>query len=165
MSVTFSIEGNPTGAFTFSCEEEVFTAASYEDILVERAAHMLLCEDCQHYGCYTQPVMDVSDDFDVNLANTNARMVLSILGMTEESEDLCGSIDGEDLLGRVLVAMAEDRDDTGVASAVIGGSALGQRGATMVDCGLPAGYFAERFGALHALAAEAARLGRPVTFA
>ena len=61
--------------------------------------------------------------------------------------------------------IAADRDDSGVASAVIGGASLGQSGATMIDCGLPAGYFADRFGALHALGLEAARLGRPVQWA
>lgn len=162
MSVTFFIEGNPTGAFKFECEDEVFTADSYDAILVERAAHMLVCEDCQHYGCFTSPVMDVSDVFDVNVSNTNARLLLTILGL--DSEDLCGTVDGEDFLGRILVALAEDRDDTGVASAVVGGKEVGQSGATMVDCGLPAGYFGDRFTALHGLAQEAARLGRPVVF-
>lgn len=173
MSVTFSIESLPTGEFTIGCYDaekgadvEVARADSYEAILVERAAHMLVCDECSAYGCYSRPVMDVSDDLDVNVANTNARMLLVALGLNEgEDGDLCGTVDGEQFLGAVLLAMASDRDDTGVAPAVIGGREVGQSGATMVDCGLRPGYFADRFGALHALATEAVRLGRAVTFA
>jgi hypothetical protein len=166
MSVTFHIEGNPTGAFEITCYDTeqgtdvvVATADSYEAILVERAAHMLVCEDCRAYGCYSTPVMDVTDDLDVNVSNTNARMLLAALGI-DADEELCGMRDGADFLGAVLLAMAADRDDTGVAPAEIG--APGH--ARMVDCGLAPGYYAEKFAALHALASEAARLGRTVAW-
>jgi hypothetical protein len=61
-----------------------------------------------------------------------------------------------------MLAMASDRDDTGVRPLTTGGPGTGKP--TWVDCGLPAGYFANRFGALHALASEAVRLGRPVVW-
>lgn len=162
MSVTFTIEANTTGAFTITCDDVlVATAPSYDAILTDRTAHMLVCEDCAYYGCYPNPVMDVSDDYDVNLANTNARMILNTIGI-DGGEDLCGSAPADVFLGAVLLAMATDRDDTGVAAVNVN---PGMPGATMIDCGLPAGYFADRFSALHALAAEAARLGRDITWA
>ena len=169
MSVTFSIEGNPTGAFTATCYNEgngeivLGPVEGYPAIEAAIVAHKATCEECAAYGLYSASVWDVSDEFDVNLANVNARTLLAILGL-DTSEDLCGMASGEDFLGRVLLALATDRDDSGVASAVVGGAPLGQRGATMIDCGLSAGYFGERFDALHALAQEAVRLGRPVVW-
>lgn len=173
MSVTFSIEANATGAFKFGCwdeelgkDVEVARADSYEAILVERSLHLLVCEECAAYGCYTQAVMDVSDEFDVNVSQTNAMTLLGALGLSGHDDgDLSGTVDGEQFLGAVLLAMASDRDDSGVRSAVVGGRELGQSGATMIDCGIPEGYFANRFGALHALATEAVRMGRSVVFA
>lgn len=158
MSVTFTIEANPTGAFIAECHEQgvVARANSYEGILGGIAAHKAVCEECNAYGLYSQPVMDVSDEFDVNVANMNARTLLVALGI-DASDDLCGMMDAEQFLGAVLLAMAVERDDSGVAPVEVGGP-----GARMVDCGLRPGYFADRFSALHALATEAVRLGRPV---
>lgn len=169
MSVTFQIESLPTGAFEAQCYDEgrntvVASADSYEGVLVQIEAHKALCEECAAYGLYSQPVMDVSGDLDVNVSNVNARTLLVALGIAAD-DDLSGVVDGEQFLGAVLLAMASDRDDSGVAPAVVGGREVGQSGATMVDCGLRPGYFADRFGALHALATEAVRLGRAVTFA
>lgn len=164
MTTTFTIEANPTGKFEITCYQPdtgdtiVATADSYDAILVERAAHMAVCEDCQAYGCYTQAVMDAPTHLDVNLSCFNARTMLTVLGLPD-SEELCGTADGADFLGRVLLAMATDRDDTGVASVEVGGP-----GARMIDCGLPAGYYADRFAALHTLATEAVRLGRDITW-
>jgi len=167
MSVTFSIEANTTGEFVIACFDaergediEVARADSYEGILVERAAHMLVCEECQHYGCFSRAVVDVSEDFDMNVSNMNARILFNALGI-DGGEDLCGMLDAEQFQGALLLAMAEDRDDSGVPSAEV---APGRPGATMIDCGLRPGYFADRFAGLHALAAEAVRLGRPVVW-
>ena len=170
MSVTFTIESLPTGSFVIECHDEktgapvvVATADSYEGILVQREAHMATCEECSAYGCYSSPVMDVSGDLDVNLSNTNAIAILSALGISDEAGDSCGSLDAEQFLGAVLLAMASDRDDSGAPAAVIAGGTVSP-GATMVDCGIPSGYYAARFASLHALASEAVRLGRPIVW-
>jgi len=167
MSVTFHIETVPTGEFTAECwndgETVVLGPVKGQDAITYlMLAHKAECDECQHYGIYSRAVCDIDDALDVNVANTNARTLLNALGLDVIDGDLCGSTSGEDFLGRVLIALATDRDDTGVRSAVIGGAELGQSGATMIDCGLAPGYFASRFGALHALALEAARLGREV---
>jgi len=166
MSVTFTIEANPTGSFTAHCYAQDLTLGpveSYEVIAPVIEAHKAQCEDCAHYGIYSQPVMDVGDDFDLNVANTNARILLDALGVHDE--DLMGGLSGEDFLGRVMLAMTFGPDDSGVAPAVVAGEALGTPGATMIDCGVRPGYFADRFGALHALGLEAVRLGREVHWA
>jgi hypothetical protein len=167
MSVTFQIESIPTGAFVAECYNEgnepivLGPVDGYDAILPLITEHKATCEECAAYGLYSQAVCDVDGALDVSVANTNARMLLVALGL-DTSDDLCGSASGEDFLGRVLLALASDRDDSGVAPAVIGGAQVGQSGATMIDCGLRPGYFADRFGALHALALEAVRLGREV---
>ena len=156
MSVTFSIEGNTTGAFTATCFEtdEVLSADSYEAILAEVAVHRLACTECDACGIPVSPVFDVPD-ISVNLANTNARMLLARLDL--DLEDLCGSADGSDFLGRVLVALASDADDSGIADVAVA--------ANHIECGVPAGYFADRLTSLHEVALEATRLGRAVTWA
>jgi hypothetical protein len=172
MSVTFSIEALPTGAFQVSaaCEWDAplddrpigaVVHASYDAAIAVVAAHRPTCEDCAHYSAFACAVLDVDDALDVNVSNVNARTLLIALGLGD-AEDLSGIVDGADFQARVMLALATDRDDSGVAPAVIGGASLGQTGATMIDCGLAPGYFADRFGALYALAQEAARLGRSV---
>jgi hypothetical protein len=167
MSVTFTIEAIPTGAFAFTCfagdSETVIPsdATTFEAALVDVSAHKLVCDECDLYGCYVETVMDVSRDFDVNVTQTNARTLAGALGLGlvgSSYDDLCGSATGEDFLGRVLIALAEDRDDSGIAWA----TTKGTRGATMTDCGVRPGYYADVFGRLHALAAEAVRLGRDI---
>jgi hypothetical protein len=166
MSVTFSIEGNFTGAFTAHCYDLDLTLGpvdGHEAILPLLDAHKAECEECAHYGIYSQAVLDVDDTLDLNVSNLNARTLLIALGL-DDGDDLCGTLDGEDFLGRVLLALATDRDDSGVPYAIVGGAEVGQSGATVVDCGRSVGYFADRFGALHALALKAVRLGRGVVW-
>jgi hypothetical protein len=173
MSVTFQIESIPTGAFVAECYNEgnepivLGPVDGYDAIVPLMEAHKAQCDECQAYGLYSRAVCDVSDALDLNVSNMNARLLLDALGVHADGEafDLSGSLAGEDFLGRVLLALATDRDDSGVRPAVIGGASLFQSGPTVIDCGLPAGYFAERFGALHALGMEAVRLGRPVQWA
>jgi hypothetical protein len=177
MSVTFTIEGNPTGAFTAECYNDgdpiILTGDDYDAILLAMTAHKMGCEDCAAYGIYSQPVMDVPND-DVNLNNGNAALVAARLGLPVTDEGVVGQEDGEAFLGRVLLALAQDGDDSGVApqgeyaKSGRGFSALDDapvregEGARVIDCGVRPGMFAETFAALHALASEAARLGREV---
>jgi hypothetical protein len=161
MSVTISIESIPTGAFTAFCYDTDTTLRgdSYEAIVVEIGLHKEVCEDCQHYGLFSQAVVDV-DVEDVNMANGNAVLVFAALGIALDGNG--GQMSGQDLLGRVLMAQAVGPDDTGIAPAVTGGREVGQPGATMIDCGLRPGYYADRFTQIREIAEVAARLGRNV---
>lgn len=172
MSVTFSIEGNFTGSFTMSaaCAQEgtdpfkgqVF--GDYQTAETALVAHRAACEDCAHYGCYTSAVLDVPDDFDVNLANQNARLVGAVLGI-DLDEDLCGSMDAEVFLGHAVTALAVTGTDLGVDDSGIDAVEDTVPGrTTVIHCGLRAGYYTETITRLHDLAAEAARLGRPVVW-
>jgi len=162
MSVTFSIEGNATGAFEAECYDSamVLKADDYDSILLAITRHKMVCEDCEYGGMYSRAILDVPADLDVNMSNVNAAMVGARLGF--DMSDLSGSATGEDFLGRVLLAIAADLDDSGIRATEV---TPGARGARMIDCGVAAGYFGERFGQLHALASEAVRLGREVHWA
>lgn len=92
----------------------------------------------------------------VNMSNTNAALVIERLGL---EFDYSGSISADDLLGRALVGNI-GRDDTGTATHV--DAAAGR--ATIVECGLPDGYFDSRLGALAELAEAAQAFGVPVTW-
>ena len=173
MSVTFTIEGNPTGRFVLSpaCAEPGETRTfdgsdayiDYEAAVAALTVHKDGCQDCDAYGCYTQAVMDVDGDLDVNVTSVNAAALLGRLGIErDEYGDLVGILDGGDFLGRCLTALLlnDEFADAGVAAAAI--NAPGS--ATWIDCGVEPGYFEATLGRLHDLAAEAARLGRCVTW-
>lgn len=167
MSVTFSIEGNATGAFTADCYADdaltVLHGESYPAIVATMTAHKAACDECASYGIYSRATMDVPEHLDVNVSNVNARMIAVALGVDVESDgELVGRMTGEAFLGSVLLALASDRDDSGVRPTEV---APGARGATMIDCGQRAGYWAETLGNLHALALEAVRLGREIHWA
>jgi len=82
----------------------------------------------------------------VNLSNSNAEMVLERLGIPF---DYCGTVAADDMLGRALVANV-GRDDTGAAPTE---DTYGH--ATIVECGVPEGYYENVMGRLVALATEA----------
>lgn len=165
MSISIYIEAIETGKFTAVCDDtqQVLKADSYEAIKVEIGLHKMTCEDCAHYGMWPKAVTDI-DVPDVNMANGNAAAVFSALGIHLDFST-GGSMSGQELLGHVLMAQAVGPDDTGIAPAVTGGPEVGQRGATMIDCGMRPGYYAERFTQIREIAEVAARLDRNVYWA
>lgn len=162
MSISIYVEAIETGKYTAECEDtqQVFKADSYEAIKVEIGLHKMVCEECEHYGMWPHAVTDIEVP-EVNMANGNAAAVFSALGINLDFAQ-GGSMSGQELLGYVLMAIATGPDDTGIAPAVTGGPEVGQRGATMVDCGMRPGYYAERFAQIGEIATIAARLGRNV---
>lgn len=163
MSVTFTIESIPTGAFQFECHAGLevirvpLQATNYEAAGAELAEHQEKCETCATDRACVAAVNDIDDEFDVNVSNSNAGMLLRALGLP--TDDLCGESSGLDFLGRVILALAEVRDDAGVPATV---TRSNPHGMTFVECGLRPGYKADVFGRLFALATEAVRLGRDI---
>ena len=118
----------------------------------------LVCET-NHYRCDCTAVCDCVERsleaceycrFDMNVANSNAAMILERLGV---EFDYCGSIDATDMLGRAMVGNVGRSDDGMEAHATRDG------GATMIDCGFRPGYFAEKFGVLADMATFAMERG------
>jgi hypothetical protein len=99
----------------------------------------------------------VSEEFDVQMSNSNARDVLEALGL--DRDDLCGSMNAADLLGRCLVggALAPDVE-------LVGYEQRGDNGAQIIDVGRAKGYVPAKLAAIEALCYEAQRLGRDVTW-
>jgi hypothetical protein len=97
-------------------------------------SHVAGCEwdhdeaDHEIYGPCTVAVLP-----EVNLSNSNAREILALLGL--DSEDLCGSTDSYDFMGRVLLAFLSVNDEA--REAYVSG---GISHATMVECGRREGY-------------------------
>lgn len=118
-------------------------------------------EDFEFYGC-CGCVTDALDacpecSLSLNVSNTNAAQIIDRLGV---EFDYCGVIDPADLFGRAAVGNI-GRDDSGMETTVIGGDGR----ATLVECGLPAGYFEDRLGALAHLAQYAIEHGTLVSWA
>lgn len=95
------------------------------------------------------PAIDWDSPLNLNMANGNARKVLGILGLS----GMEGEIDPADLMSRILLARIAD--DTGEPDAVDGNRYPGDRGATVVYCGLRPGYYAEKLDILYSIATYA----------
>ncbi len=165
MSVTFSLEALPTGTFHAMCDEVpiVTGVTSYEAALEAVTAHQATCAECAMYRPFVRADVDVDEDrFSVNVSNVNARDLLFALDLPHD-EDLSGHEDGAAFLARVLVALGTERDDAALPERQ-GRDLPGMpfSGPWTIDCARPAGYITTRLEELHAVALEAARLGRSV---
>jgi hypothetical protein len=98
---------------------------------------------------------NISDEFDVNMANSNAREVLSYLDL--DADDLCGNIDADDLAGRCLIALALAPDVEHVPV-----QERGAHGAQLIDLGRAKGYIPARLQSLLALCEFAKSQGRTI---
>ena len=96
-----------------------------------------------------------------NVSNRNAAVIIRSLGYGEQ-ELAASEVDSADLAGRLAIA------------AVVGGAfpdhgtpdfAIPGTGAQMIECGLPAGYFARRYEELAELAAIGVEADEPVVWA
>jgi hypothetical protein len=172
MSVTFSVDSVSTGRYHFSCYPSFEVVGEkpsprvYPSLVEAEAAaiaHYEACVDCSDFGM--PPLVDAEQDVDlwVNFSNTNASMLLGILGLRALNADgeLCGSMAGSEFLGYCLVALGQERNDAAVPAADVSTGV----GARVIDCGLPEGYVSTSLGRLADVASEAARLGRHVTWA
>lgn len=165
MSVTFGIESLLTGTYSATCYETgpVVTSVPTLDEAQRLAdTHRTGCTECQAYGLFVTADVDVEADLEVNLANSNARAVLTLLDLNDEDGDLSGGLSGKQFLGRVMLTLAGLPAGADVEVPAVSLSAPGQ--ATMVDCGTRAGYMSNVLSRLVDLGTEAVRLGRDVVW-
>ncbi|HUW00899.1 MAG TPA: hypothetical protein VMW08_00980 [Acidimicrobiales bacterium] len=90
----------------------------------------------------------------VNVANGNAVLILERLGLDSGEYGIYGEAPAADFLGRALLGNV-GRDDSGTAATA--DQLEGQ--ATIIDCGIRAGYFGDTLGRLADLADYASRNG------
>ncbi|MFR9675869.1 hypothetical protein [Streptomyces sp. TR02-1] len=113
------------------------------------------CEDpelCGMYPLYPVPVDSAGPSPVTDLHSQNAARILDLLGMPG---DACGEIPADDLLGRVLVALALTPEDAGTPT-------LTDRNFTYV--GRSAGRLQLHLESLHELAMWCRRRGRTVVW-
>jgi hypothetical protein len=147
MSVTFHPNTTPAAShmtLRYWCDTPTTTATA------ERAGrdadlHNSSCGECSSYGGVL--VDEVHEFTEVNLANSNAYRVLTLLGY-DGDETYCGHATADDFLGRLLVAdglleTSDARDAT---------IRQGEKGATLIDLGEPEGYLNEKLRLLIELA-------------
>lgn len=101
------------------------------------------------------------EELDVNVANANACTLLDVLGYADNvaAGDLCGIANGEDFLGRVLMAQAVRLADAGIPVC-----SLPSEGMRLLAAGRP-GYVQDRLADLRTLAQVAAEWGHRITWA
>lgn len=137
--------------------EEVF---SYPDYQAALAGWETLGASPQDWSL--SPVYAIPEELSVNMANSNARDVLDVLGLgvgQPFSEWCSGDIEADDLIGRCLVALALDD-----SPAKQGRRETGENGATLIEAMRPAGYTLEKCRALLRLAEAAKAAERDIVW-
>lgn len=151
MSITFSLR-NLDG--TMACKVNHGAGCEVAEHLLDEYAHPYegYCVPCSMDNRDACPVCSR----DINVSNTNAQMILERLGV---EFDYCGEIQASDLLGRAMTANV-GRDDSGIAAT----EDRAEGRATIIECGLPAGYFDDRMEGLTNLALAALASGLMVVW-
>lgn len=138
MSISFYILAPQTCADCFLLKEELnqcgWDLDAGQEVWRRQQEHLAICED--HIP-------------DVQMSNTNARMVIERLGL---EFDYCGEVSPDDLLSRAMTGNI-GRDDSGMPTHQEG---------RMIYVGLAPGYFEAKLGALAELATKAKELDLPV---
>jgi len=122
---------------------------------------------CRHYTPQVTP-LGIGAHLDVNMANGNARHILSVLGLLPETvsgttrnpfleDDVSGDTTAEDFKGRVLLAMAVSPTDEGTPQVEHPTS-----GARLIDTGRSPVYTERILAALLTLADAAIERGAPI---
>lgn len=160
MSVTFRIESPSTSLLwetTCSCREATGeTYPTFELALAAIANGVTVA--CGDEFCAQFPInVDVVDSTEnVNVSNFNAREILSSLDIvSEEDDELVGTIDADDFMGRVLLAAGLSVGDPGMPATTQG---------AMVYCGRSEGYLDDRYAELLKLATAAKKQGSKVAW-
>lgn len=155
MSITFSLATTTPEGTGLACTVNhgacvVPAHASDEDIVAYSFPGW--CVECSTTNADGCTICGLS----LNVSNSNAQSILAALGVPF---DFCGSIAPMLLLNAVRTCggnVADEGTDTVTD--------WDPRRATLVECGLPAGYFAARFGALADLAEAAMQRGLVISW-
>lgn len=147
MSVTFHVKISDTEVVKF----RIFNYETQQDYVYDSYADaqlgwITLEAEAQSWS-FGSFYPGLSDEFDVNLANSNAREILDLLDL--DSEELCGSLNSQELHARCLVARAFCQDNE-ISPKV----SKGDRGATIVDMGRSKSYLSDKLGAIEELASR-----------
>lgn len=142
--------------------DEAFAAelAEHEAAAEVLIAHNRVCgrEMCTIYGgdvlaVYRTPFPEV------NISNINAAHLAGLLGFEWDGDGIM--FDADDLLGRVLIAIAVNPTDAGTPAT----QGQEQDGVLVVECGRPVAWADTRLRQLHEVCMIAQSIGRGVLWA
>lgn len=153
MSITFHLATATPEGTDLACRVNHGACVVPEHLLDEDIVAYSMpgwCVECSSTNCDACAICGL----DLNVSNTNARSIVEALGIPF---DHCGSISPLLLLNKVNGADVSDEGTDTVTD-------WDPRRATFVECGVPAGYFAERFGALADLATAAMERGLVISW-
>lgn len=169
MSVSFYVEIIPStlnwSAFC-ACgavqDSTIFTdhAEAVNAVFVEQSIIPVCGSD--FCAVHLPSVQSVSDDdtvTELNVSNVNAAALLDTLGIYADNPQenrLCGSLDAEAFMGRVLIAQAISPVDAGIPATTSG---------MVTDCGRPEGYIDDKLIQLESIAQIAMERGVSVVWA
>ena len=129
----------------------------YDSALYAAAAEALgTFPDYCERGTFAEPAWfdpngpDRRDSPILNMSNSNSCLVLRALGLFESNGDWSGVITGDDLKGRILMALALTEDLGQPANTTVGAN-----GATFIETGRPTGYTESKLAVLLELAEQA----------
>lgn len=153
MSVTF--EPAITGRLQYNnigfwCDKEELMLEPSEELLKSHL-NQHDCQECQAYGGpLVTPVYEAPY---LNMANSNAYMIMQILGY--EPVEYVGSASADDLLGRVLTALAIEPEDEGRPTL---------REGNFIFCGTEPGYKQRQLTKLRDIAEWAKQRNTTITW-
>ncbi len=165
MSTTFSVADLEVLGYALVCAcgntqtDPGFLYPSYAEALIAlQNGVTMVCGDeyCAAYNTHVSVQVEGSPE--VNVSNTNARELFTVLGMLEESFDYsCGSMVASDFLGRILMALAVNQE-VGVPVT----ESFSPSGVRFVDCGREDGYVEAKLIVLQEVAEQAVKVSRKV---
>lgn len=106
---------------------------------------------------YAYRSYDTDNDPMLNISNNNGIYLLNYLGF--ENPDYVGSVEADDMIGRILIAEGLAPLDEGIPA-----HQIPSNGATIIDCGRPVGYLQDKLKALYLIAEFAKKNNAQITW-
>lgn len=148
MSVTFATDYTPS-AYAVTCSCGAATTEQFESVedvqFVITSGNAPVCGD-EFCAAYFPSIKPITDAPELNVSNANAEAILSVLGFEEIQYE--GTISGDDLMGRILIAQAINPTDAGIPAT---------RDGNFISCGRNEGYIDQRLEQLAEIAAFATK--------
>jgi hypothetical protein len=132
LSITFAVEQKADAyQFQLVCSCGMTTLSRVFDSYQESVtAHPLFPSTCEDEFCRAYPARIEAidgEDMSLNMSNVNAAHVMDALGIMEDDTRICGSMEAEVFLGRVLLAEAIAPADAGMLPFTDGSVTYGGR--------------------------------------
>lgn len=143
MSVSFYADLTPVVGYRIECFcgaklSEIYK--NYNDAAAKIDLVELDCDCGDNFGYHANAVHEGVNSDEINVSNSNSVSILEVLGLMTQDDEFCdvccGSMNAEDFLGRVLMALAVAPESAERVSE----QTMFASGGMYVQCGRPAGY-------------------------